>query len=117
MEQVNIEFTIYHIGRFLLEIFGENEQYELFNFTNAGQYIAVIGGTQDHETILSEVEVIRISDEGVVFSHLSNCNLPELKVQKAAVSNNMICGGETPDTTNQCQELNPESLKWENVVQ
>ena len=81
------------------------------NFANAGQYIAVIGGTHDHETILSEVEVIKISDEGVVSA--SNCLLPELKVQYAAVSNNMICGGETPDTINQCKELNPESLKWE----
>ena len=55
--------------------------------------------------------MIRISDEGVVSA--SNCLLPELKVQYAAVSNNMICGGETPDTINQCKDLNPDSLKWQ----
>jgi len=86
------------------------------HWNRTGQYIAIIGGTRDHKRLnprpSSEVEVIRISDEGVVFTHLSNCNIPELKVQYATVSNNMICGGETPDTTNQCQELNPEAIQW-----
>ena len=25
----------------------------------------------------------------------------------------MICGGGYPDTTNECQELSPEGMKWE----
>ena len=55
--------------------------------------------------------MVRISDEGVVST--CNCNLPKLQVIHGQVSNGMICGGETPNTTNQCKELNPESLEWE----
>ena len=99
-------------------IFQIDNSYNFFNFMNTGQYIAVIGGLDRSSWLLSNVEVVRISDEGVVSP--SNCKLPELQVQDAAVSNNMICGGIYgiytyiyPNTTNQCNELNPESLKWE----
>ena len=82
---------------------------------NAGQHIAVLG-----ESDIKDVEVIKISYEGVVSN--SSCHLPQFgirnygmlfRVKNAAISNNMICGGWTYNPINQCQELNPGSLKWE----
>ena len=91
------------------------------NIIHSGQYIAVIGGTGDalnDYSALSDVEVVKISDEGVV--SLSNCNISEFLVGFAAQSNNLICGGFThwtlrmdpEDATNQCKELDTDSLKW-----
>ena len=78
----------------------------MLNFLNAGQHIAIIGGKGK-----SGVEVVRISDKGVVSP--STCQLPDLRVKYAAISGNLICGGGWfPDTTNECQELNPEAMKW-----
>jgi len=85
-------------------------------FDRAGeQHIAVLGGSD-----IKDVEVIKISYEGVVSN--SSCHLPKFgirnfgvlfRVKNAAISNNMICGGWTYNAINQCQELNPGSLKWE----
>ena len=78
---------------------------------NADPFIALIGGRDDQNSKVREVEVVRISDEGVVSP--STCQLPELQVEYAAASNNLICGGGYyPDTTNECQELNSEAMKW-----
>ena len=76
-----------------------------------GQYIAIIGGYDDQRSDFRNVEVVGISDEGVVSP--STCQLPELQVTYAAISGNLICGGFNPNGTNKCQELNPEALKWE----
>ena len=78
---------------------------------SAGQYIAVIGGFDKQKNLLREAEVIKISDEGVVST--STCKLHELQFRYAAESNNLICGGKNPGTTNECKELNLDSLKWE----
>ena len=78
---------------------------------SAGHYIAVIGGFNKQKKLLREAEVIKISDEGVVST--STCKLHELQVNYAAASNNLICGGRYPNIINQCKDLNPESLKWE----
>ena len=78
---------------------------------NADPFIALIGGRDDQNSKVREVEVVRISDEGVVSP--STCQLPGLQVEYAAVSNNLICGGGYyPNTTNECQELNREAMKW-----
>ena len=82
---------------------------------NAGQHIAVLGGSD-----IKDVEVIKISYEGVVSN--SSCHLPKFgirnygilfRVKNAAISNNMICGGWTYNAIDQCTELNPGSLEWE----
>ena len=77
--------------------------YHLFNFMNVDQYVAVIGGDSqvswvggvaildDRVSELSEVEAVRISDEGAVSPF--KCQLPDLQVVDAAVANGMICGG------------------------
>ena len=83
----------------------------MFNFMNAGQYIAVVGGRDDQNSKLRNVEVVRKSDEGVVSP--STCQLPDLQVTSAAISGNLICGGYNPWKTNKCQELSPEGMKWE----
>ena len=97
---------------------------------DAGQYIAIIGGKDAQFSNLRNVEVVMISDEGVVSP--STCQLPYLQVALAAISGNLICGGNNhdrtnviqelntesmqlgvnPDTTNECQELSPEAMKW-----
>ena len=80
---------------------------------NTGQYIAIVGGLDDQHSRLRNVEVVIISDEGVVSP--STCQLPDLQVAYAAISGNLICGGRKPyvDTTKKCQELSPEGMKWE----
>ena len=82
----------------------------MLNFLNAGQHIAIIGGKDTQGDYVREVEVVRISDDGVVSP--STCQLPDLQVAYAAISGNLICGGENPDRTNECQELSPEGMKW-----
>jgi len=82
----------------------------LFNFINADQFIAIIGGEDDQYSDLWNVEVVRISDEGVVSP--STCQLPDLQVTRAAISGNLICGGSNPFRTNKCQELSSEGMKW-----
>ena len=82
----------------------------MFNFFNAGQYIAIVGGGDEQNSYLRQVEVVKISDEGVISP--STCQLPDLQVGYAAISGNLICGGIKLDATNECHELNPGSLKW-----
>ena len=83
---------------------------------NAGQYIAIIGGGEDDldsgfSNYYLKVEVVQISDKGVLSP--STCQLPYLQVTRAAISGNLICGGFNPFRTNECQELSPEGMKWE----
>ena len=77
----------------------------------SAQYIAIIGGRNTSPSILSEVEVIKISDEGAVSN--SSCHLPELEVVYAQISNRLICGGDNQGSKGQCKELNQDSLEWE----
>ena len=76
-----------------------------------GQYIAIIGGYDDQRSDFRNVEVVGISDEGVVSP--STCQLPDLQVSDATISGNLICGGYYPDITNECKAMNPEAMKWE----
>ena len=74
--------------------------------------IALVGGYKNGWLPFNEVEVIKISDEGVVST--ANWQLPELQVNLAQVSNDLICGGTISSrATNKCKWLNPEGLEWE----
>ena len=74
--------------------------------------IALVGGYGNGGSSLSEIEVINISDEGVVST--ANWQLPELQVDVAQESNDLICGGTISSrATNKCKWLNPESFEWE----
>ena len=75
------------------------------------QYIAVIGGRNTSPSILSEIEVVKISNEGAVSN--SGCHLPELEVVYGQISNRLICGGDNKGSKDQCKELNQDSLQWE----
>ena len=78
---------------------------------NAGEYIALIGGKDDQRSELRNVEVVRITETGFVSP--STCQLTDLQVTYATISGNLICGGRNPGKTNECHELSPEGMKWE----
>ena len=81
----------------------------------SAQYLTVIGGRNTSPSILSEIEVVKISDEGALSS--SNCHLTELEVVHAQISNRMICNGDCHGTTDLCKELNQNSFEWEELSQ
>ena len=72
--------------------------------------IAVVGG-YDGSSDVKEVEVIRITDDGIL--KRIDCRIPPIEAFRAQSTDSMICGGFP--ATNECFELNSDSMKWKTI--
>ena len=70
--------------------------------------IAIIGGHDDNELRIREVDVIQVSDDGEV--ERLNCSIPQIEPYFAQSANLMFCGGFP--VTAKCLRLETSSMVW-----